>query len=168
MSMKMFEKSSQLVTSVPSYDVISASDCRRSLHDEPSMNGSDSDTITLSSGRRCFLYDRTIGASDPKYNDSRLDRDTTFEHKKQHLLTKSYHELYNEVDQLRMNQKMRYAQQVNDEDKAVVAQTPSVNSAKKTKGRHDELPHLWVDKYAPQSFSQVSFKALSYDNLPRA
>jgi hypothetical protein len=128
----IFEDDIKLITKEIGYQKVY--DRRRYLHDLPEqveVATTSFHTMTLLNGKRFYLHDRT-----PKLPDNH--RISSIK-----LLSRSIPELQREVDRLHAHQLRK--QQSRLEEKATIVDI-------KRKHGHE----LWVDKYAPKSFLQVS------------
>jgi hypothetical protein len=133
-----FDQYNQYVTQLPAFRRIPK--YKLNLKDRPNVMDKEDMTCILADGSRIFLHERQITIDD---HNSMTTRSFN-------LLSKPFREVIEEANQLEVQHlmfKKTYEQRMKQVNK-------KVNTKKKVaSNKSDSI--LWVDKYAPQSFSQV-------------
>jgi len=144
-----FEQCNRFVTTLPSFQRIATKDL--TLKDLPNMNDDEDLTCILANGQRMFIHDR---------HPSQLTSTTS--QTSPSLLQKPFVEVMEEANALQV-QSLLYKQAYEQQQK-ILSSTSTITGRKKPspssnmKGKKLDKSNsvLWVDKYAPQSFTQVT------------
>lgn len=123
---------------------VPAAECKKSLHQKLPSDSQDYTSCTISSDRRYFVYKR------PAKNMNELDNSSTkTDRSRHHFLDKPIEDIMKEAEQIQLNLSLQLKRKVatTEEMKHDPVSAAEVND--KERGR------LWVDKYAPKSFSQL-------------
>lgn len=100
--------------------------------------------LVLSNGRRVYICDRTI---EEKVDEAL--KHAQFDPYKKNLLSVSYDELSRQMDEIETQARLSRARHIEQQLANTAAGSNTSNAGK------DENKELWVDKYSPQSFTQV-------------
>ena len=151
------EVASRFCTLEPLFSQVSSKDVKTCLLEVPpnDLLHEEAWTCTLGNGDRFFLRSRVVNL-----DSTIISSDAS----KQSLLPKSIFELMKEADEIKvkaevtrnlaMNRKLALEEEQSDYFAALTKETKAKElAAEKKKAKEDH--RLWVDKYTPQSFSQV-------------
>lgn len=142
----LFTLANQFMHEVPPVQKLSLRDVSGCTSIVPVNNATGFCPMVLSNGRRLYLCERSTTAtgneSIEKYH---------FDPYNKNLLSVSYDDLTRQVDELQTQARLLHSRLA---EQKVAADRASKRKNKSLADREDS--ELWVDKYAPSSFTQVS------------
>jgi hypothetical protein len=145
-NIQFFESSTQFLKEIPRYPRAEFTETACCLYNSIQSHQSIDEfhSIILSNQKRYYLKDRKSKISSSSavvsHSTSTSSSSHYFDPNKPNLLSISFKELYSEAEDLRIQQRLANSQQLQQQQ-----------NTNKNKNNHD----LWVDKYAPKSFTQL-------------
>lgn len=137
------------ITQLPSF-ISATAEAKKYLKDRPSL-GDDCQSVTLPNGKRKYIYHRRDGEA-PPLKSVISERDS--------LLSKPIEEILREAERKKIASLAAHEENNLNGSRELFSGETSSSSI--TNPLSYARQQLWVDKYAPKSFSQVLYQSPSY------